>query len=66
MLKTKEHYDLLSQFEKDFKDSRLLYRGGNVWAKKIIYQDGNVNNLFLAYREGYSLGKAIGEQQTYN
>jgi hypothetical protein len=61
MLKTKEHYDLLYAFERDFIDKRLDKESKDLWEKGIIYQDGNVNNLFKAYRLGYSFGKTQGE-----
>jgi hypothetical protein len=56
-LHDKEHYDLMVQFEKDCGPQRFDKEPKNLWAKGIIYQDGNVNNLFIAYRLGYSLGK---------
>ena len=61
MLKTKEHEDLMGMFEREHKGMRIdreqdkgLWIGGN------IYQDGHTNRLFLAYRQGYSYGRAIG------
>jgi hypothetical protein len=57
MLKTQEHYDLLSMFEKEFKTMRLDKEPKDLWPQGIVYQDGGVNNLFLAYRKGYALGK---------
>lgn len=61
MLKTKEHYDLLESFERDFSSERLDKEPKDLWVKGIIYQNGHVNNLFKAYRMGYSLGKAQAE-----
>ena len=55
----KENYDLMKQFEKDFNPMRFDKEPKNLWEKGIIYQDGNVNNLFRAYRLGYSLGKTV-------
>lgn len=62
MLLTQEHYDLLSQFEREFrgrhdKEDKSLWRIGQ------IYQSGEVNALFKAYRQGYSLGKSIAQQE---
>lgn len=57
MLKTKEHQDLIAMFDKEFKTMRLDKEPKDFWSRGIIYQDGNVNNLFLAYRKGYALGK---------
>ena len=58
MLNTKEHYDLMIQFEKDFK-YKIEREDRNLWRNGVIYQNGETNNLFLAYRIGYTLGKAI-------
>ena len=60
MLLTKEHQDIMNQFEKDFKHLRLDREDKSLWSKNIIYGNGETNNIFLAYRSGYSFGK------TYN
>lgn len=57
MLHTKEHHDLMLHFEKNFSEYRLDKEEKSLWKKGIIYQDGEVNKLFLAYRMGYMLGK---------
>lgn len=57
MLNTKEHYELMAQFDKEFKGARLDKETKDLWPKEIIYQDGRVNELFLAYRRGYAFGK---------
>jgi hypothetical protein len=62
MLKTKEHYDLISQFEKEHS-GRFDKEPKESWPRGIVYQDGRVNELFLAYRRGYSLGKAASRQE---
>jgi hypothetical protein len=65
VLKSKEHYDLIEMFERDFsrqpsfrgrfdKEEKALWTGGH------IYQDGATNTLFLAYRLGYAYGKVVG------
>jgi hypothetical protein len=54
---SKEQYDLMNQFEREFKTERLDKENKDMWSKGRIYQDGNVNRLFLAYRSGYSFGK---------
>lgn len=59
MLKTKEHQDLMAQFEKDCKPGRTDKEAKDLWARGIIYQDGHVNALFLVYRRGYAYGQAI-------
>lgn len=59
MLTTQEHYDLMKQFEKDCKPGRVDREDKSLWQKGIIYQDGHVNRLFLAYRQGYAYGKFV-------
>lgn len=55
----KEHHELLQQFEKDFYFLRLdREKDKNLW-KNYVYESGETNNLFKAYRLGYSLGKAV-------
>lgn len=56
----KEHYELMEQFEKNYKGRRFDKEPKELWGTlKRIYQDGLVNELFLAYRLGYSLGKVV-------
>jgi hypothetical protein len=60
MLKTQEHIDLIAMFERepDYKGRRLDKEAKSLWPMGRIYQDANVNDLFLAYRRGYAYGKA--------
>lgn len=58
-LTSKEHYDLMAQFEREFSHRRVEKEADKArWAKGNVYQDGTVNELFLAYRRGYSFGIA--------
>jgi hypothetical protein len=57
MIGTKEHYDLLVEFEKMFKSERLDKEEKSLWKKQIVYQDGQVNQKYQAFILGYSLGK---------
>ncbi|MFA5135677.1 MAG: hypothetical protein WC505_07895 [Patescibacteria group bacterium] len=57
MLFTKEHYELLKDFEKLFKHERLDKEDKEMWKKGQIYQSGEVNNMFKAFQLGYSFGK---------
>lgn len=62
MLHTKEHYELIEQFERDIKPGRLDMEAKQDWSRGIIYQDGQVNAMFLVYRHGYAYGKAVGNE----
>lgn len=59
MLKTKEQYDMMTQFEKEYKHWRLDKEPKDIWSKGHYYQHGELNNLFLAYQKGYALGKTV-------
>lgn len=52
----KEHYELIAEFEKVFK-GRFDKEAKERWAKGYIYQNGEINQLFIAFRHGYALGK---------
>jgi hypothetical protein len=53
------HYDLMKMFEREFAGRRLDKEAKEFWAKGNVYQDGAVNDLFLAYRKGYAFGTAV-------
>lgn len=52
-----EHYDLIAMFEREFS-GRFDKEPKEIWKNGYIYQDGNVNQMFLAYRKGYAFGRA--------
>jgi len=58
-----EHAALMAQFEKNYAGMRMDRedRKSGLWEKGYLYQDGEVNKLFLAYRQGYALAKSIFE-----
>lgn len=58
-LTSKEHYELMANFETSFKHHRLDKEPKDLWPRGVVYQDGKVNEIFKAYREGYALHKAI-------
>tara|TARA_R110000868_G_scaffold129587_4_gene338602 strand:- start:126 stop:320 length:195 start_codon:yes stop_codon:yes gene_type:complete len=51
-LKSQEHYDLMTSFEMQFKGERMDREPKNLWQMGVVYQDGQVNKLFLAFRRG--------------
>jgi len=54
---SKEHYELLQSFEREFKHHRLDKEAKDLWSKGHVFQDGHVNELFLAYRRGAAYGQ---------
>lgn len=59
MLGTKEHQEIMAQFEKQFKGFRFDKEAKSDWKRGIIYQDGKTNELFGVFRSGYAFGKAV-------
>ncbi len=60
-LLSQEHYDLMDMFEREFKGFRMDREEKSLWAAGNIYQSGETNNLFLAYRRGVAYGKAVSK-----
>ena len=58
MIDSLEHVELMEMFERTFKYERLDREDRSLWERSVIYQNGQTNALFLAYRHGYALGKA--------
>jgi len=54
---SREHYELIEMFEREFS-GRKDKEPKELWSKGVIYQDGMVNQMFLAYRKGYAMGRA--------
>ena len=62
MLMTKEHYELMASFEREHKHRRLSReKDKELWKSGYVYEDGQVNDLFVAYRKGYALGTVSGD-----
>jgi hypothetical protein len=64
---SKEHYEIMDQFESVFKKSptmslRYDREDKALWKVGHVYQDGQTNNLFIAFRHGCSFGKLIGRE----
>lgn len=57
-----EHYEMIEMFERIFKKHwRLDKEEQSWWPKGVIYQNGEANAAFLAFREGVAYGKAISQ-----
>lgn len=53
----KEHYDLIAAFEREHR-GRMDKEDKSLWPKGVIYQDGHINELFLAFRRGHAYAMA--------
>lgn len=59
-LLSKDHYEMMTFFEKTFTNFRLdREEDKTLWAKGNVYQNGEANVAFLAFRHGVAYGKAI-------
>ena len=58
---SKEHYDMIAMFERTFKGHRFDKEDKTLWAKGNVYQNGDTNNLFLAFRQGVAYGIALNK-----
>lgn len=58
-IRTQEHEDVMSQFEREFRGRRVDREAKHFWPVGQIYQDGQTNELFLAYRRGYALARCV-------
>lgn len=57
-LHSQDHYEIMEMFERALKPGRTDKEPKSLWAKGHIYQDGQVNNLFLAFRQGVAYGRS--------
>lgn len=57
-IESKEHYEILDMFEKQYSHLRLDRVDDMEWKKKgYIYESGETNELYKAFMSGYSLGR---------
>ena len=59
----KEFYELLGYFEK-IRRGYFEKEPKRLWAKGNIYKNANINERFIAFRQGYELAKSIFEEVT--
>ena len=62
MNKTKEMYDLMSEFEKFQKYGRFDKEEKVNWERGVYYQNGVINDLFNTFMGGYALAKNMAIQ----
>lgn len=60
---TKEHYDILTAFEKSHSGLRFDKEPTELWKQGIIYQDGEVNKLYGSFILGYATARAVYMQE---
>ena len=57
-ISSRDHFELMNMFEREFSHLRLDREDKALWPKGAVYQNGEANNLFLAYRRGAAYGRA--------
>lgn len=55
----REHYELMEFFERTHSHLRLDHEIKDLWSNGNVYQSGEANAIFIAFRKGYELGKVI-------
>jgi hypothetical protein len=58
-LLSQDHYDLIAMFDRLYKGERLDKETKDMWPKGYVYQNGETNRLFLAFRQGVAYGRAV-------
>lgn len=56
-LLSKDHYEMIEFFDRQFSHLRLDKEPKEMWSKGRIYQNGDANDLFLAFRHGAAYGR---------
>lgn len=59
VLGTKEHYDILDNFEREHGHMRLDREPTDQWSHGHVYQSGETNNAYREYLAGYMLGRCV-------
>jgi hypothetical protein len=58
MIGTKEHYEVLTHFEKCFNFLRLdREKDKSIWKLGYVYENGETNQAYKAFIKGYAFGK---------
>lgn len=65
-LTSKEHYELMADFERIFSKGYRLDREKNkdFWKIGHVYEDGKTNLLFTAFRSGYQYGRHVERMES--
>ena len=56
---SKEHYEILEEFEKSHKFFILDKENKKLWKMGQVYQNGETNKLYNAFIKGYAFGRAV-------
>ena len=58
-LNSAAHIEMMDFFDRQYRHCRLDKEPKDMWPKRIIYQNGEINELFLAFRTGVAYGQAV-------
>jgi len=56
---TKEFYDMQKEFERVYEGLRLDKEAKEFYPKQHFYQNGEANDKFIAFMNGYQVAKSI-------
>lgn len=62
-INSQEHEEIIADFEKQFCGLRIDKEPRELWPKQNIYQNGEANALFLAFRAGYATARCVYLQE---
>lgn len=58
-LGSQEHIEIMAMFEREFRGMRMDREDKELWKQGNVYQSGETNAAFLAYRKGYAFAKSV-------
>ena len=60
-IEEREREDLMEEFERIYHDKvpSIDLEPKRLWDKGYVYKNGKANEIFLAFRSGYELGKSV-------
>jgi hypothetical protein len=54
---SREHYEMMIEFEKSFPELRLDREPSSEWTRGHIYENGEANLMFKAFSAGYATAR---------
>jgi len=60
-IETQEHHEMMYEFDKLHKTTPKR-EPFSIWHTGYLYQDGEINKEFIAFRKGYALAKHLCRQ----
>lgn len=58
-LNSQEHIEIMRMFEREYRGFRMDREDKKLWPIGRVYQAGDTNEMFIAYRKGYAFAKSV-------